>query len=249
MIRTDQIRINYKLTFKAPFLFGIGLRKGLIHRTASRDAKGYLYVPGSTIKGVLRERCEHLARLFNLKIRAPHGERSALAEFNPNASLVDRIFGSRFRPGRLYFDDASMSQEDQALFDGEQEPKRYLDKQIQQRTQVSISRLTHTARPEFLYTSEFGLHYLHFEGQIYGWLQDFSLPDDSRGTYASLLLLAGLCSLDRLGGNKSTGAGQFTWEILKLQINGEMQQRDTWLEKLVDLEYYEIAQGLEQGES
>lgn len=103
MIRTDQIRISYRLTFKAPFLFGTGLRKGLIHRTVSLDAKGYLYVPGSTLKGVLRERCEHLAQLFNLKAREPHGGRSALAEFNPNANLVDRIFGSRFRPGRLYF--------------------------------------------------------------------------------------------------------------------------------------------------
>lgn len=136
-----------------------------------------------------------------------------------------------------------MSQEDQALFDGEQEPKKYLDKQTQQRTQASISRLTHATRPEFLYTSEFGLRQLRFEGQIFGWLQDFSLPDDSGGTYALLLLLAGLCSLDRLGGNKSIGAGQFSCEILMLQINKETQQLDTWLEKLVDLEYYEIAQG------
>jgi CRISPR/Cas system CSM-associated protein Csm3 (group 7 of RAMP superfamily) len=226
------------LTFEAPFHFGTGLRNGLIHRTVSRDAEGYLYVPGSSIKGALRERCEHLARLFNLQVHDPHDERSALIEFNPDPGIVDRIFGSRFRPGRLYFDDAHLVQEDKKYFDGIQEEKRYLDHQVQQRTQVSISRLTGAAQPGLLYTGEFGLRYLRFEGRIYGLLQGFEFPGTQHGTYSLLLLLAGLCSLERLGGSRSSGAGRLTCELTSLWVNGKEQDPRAWLEELEALEWY-----------
>ena len=54
MIRTDRIQIGYELEFSAPFHCGTGIRSGLIDRSATRDGGGYLYVPASTIKGVVR---------------------------------------------------------------------------------------------------------------------------------------------------------------------------------------------------
>src|SRR5579875_3512909 len=60
----DRIQITYELTFDTLFHCGTGIREGLIDRTVVRDSKGYLYVPGSTFKGILRERCEQLARLY-----------------------------------------------------------------------------------------------------------------------------------------------------------------------------------------
>jgi CRISPR/Cas system CSM-associated protein Csm3 (group 7 of RAMP superfamily) len=243
MMRTDQIQIGYRLTFKTPFHFGTGLRNGLIHRTVSRDSNGYLYVPGSTLKGALRERCEHLAQLFNLRIHEPHREQSALAEFSFTADIVDRIFGSRFRPGGLYFDDVHMVEEDQKLFDGvEKGDRRYLNRQVQQITQVSIARLTRSAKQGSLFTSEFGLRQLRFEGQIYGQLHDFDFPGNQNGTYGLLLLLVGLCSFDRLGGNKSSGAGQLSCELLSLKVNGEIQQPVDWFAELEGLEFYKDEQ-------
>src|SRR6266566_678685 len=62
--RTDRVQIDYTLAFETPFHFGTGTRIGLIDRTVVRDAEEYLYVPGSTIKGVVREHCEQLARFY-----------------------------------------------------------------------------------------------------------------------------------------------------------------------------------------
>ena len=56
MAKTDRIQLSYDVTFTAPFHHGTGLRLGLIDRTVVRDHDGYLYVPGSTIKGCVRER-------------------------------------------------------------------------------------------------------------------------------------------------------------------------------------------------
>ncbi len=61
MTRTDRLEVSYDLTFETPFHFGTGLRVGLVDRTVVRDHDGYLYVPGSTIKGVVREQCDWLA--------------------------------------------------------------------------------------------------------------------------------------------------------------------------------------------
>ncbi len=64
MTRTDRIQISYALEFSAPFHCGTGVRRGLIDRSVTRDGGRYLYVPGSTIKGVVRELCEQLARFY-----------------------------------------------------------------------------------------------------------------------------------------------------------------------------------------
>src|SRR5437588_7887342 len=62
--RVDRIQLLYDLTFQTPFHCGTGLRSGLVDRTIVRDAEGYLYVPGSTIKGALRMHCEGLSRFY-----------------------------------------------------------------------------------------------------------------------------------------------------------------------------------------
>ena len=81
-MQTDRLWIDYDLTFATPFHFGTGIREGLIDRTVIRDDGGYLYVPGSTLKGVLRERCEHIAdRPANFRAicdPARHGRRCPL---------------------------------------------------------------------------------------------------------------------------------------------------------------------------
>lgn len=239
MIRVDLIQINYELLFETPFHFGTGLREGLVHRTVNRDTNGYLYVPGSTLKGVLRERCEQLAALFHLKALEPHTDQSALAEFNPDADIIYRIFGSRFQPGTLYFDDAYMTSKSRELFDGSSPgDKKYLDRQVQSRTQVSLSRLTRTAKQGALYTSESGLRQLRFEGKVYGLLRGYEFVGDQVGTYGLLLLLMGLSSLDRLGGNKSSGMGLVSCQIHKLTVNDETQNMGDWLADIVGLELY-----------
>lgn len=248
MLTTNSISIDYQIQFKAPFHFGTGLRNGLINRSIARNAEQYLYVPGSTLKGVLRDRCEQLARLFNLEAHEPHEE--TLSEAHPILDIVTRIFGSRFYPGQLYFDDAQLMGTQQAWFEPNPQGQQIDDLrrgefrawQTENRTQVSLSRLLGTAKQGHLYSSEYGVRTLCFTGRIIGRLTGFAFSDEAQGNYALLLLVAAIQSLDddAVGGNKSTGSGRMSLEITKLQVAGMPMDIPKLLEQLDNLEYYQL---------
>lgn len=237
-MKTERIVIDYRLTFETAFHCGTGLRGGLIHRLAARDADDYLYIPGSTLKGALRERCEQLAGQFGLPTASPHIE--VWREAHPDRDIVTQTFGSRFYPGRLAFDDALMVKESRALFEHNVEALRSRFKawQTEKRTQVSISRLTGAANSGMLYTSEYGVRALSFEGKIMGALTGVPLEETPAGTFSLLLLVTGLLSLDRIGGNKSTGAGKFACKIQSLLIDGQPISAETLLEVLPWFQLY-----------
>lgn len=238
----DRLKIDYDLTFATPFHCGTGIREGLIDRTVVRDNGGYLYVPGSTIKGILRERCEQLARLYELQdIASPHDTRAALRELGKKpTSMVTRIFGSHRFPGRLFFDDARQDERDLWQYDSpEAEGKGYKSLQVSVSTQVRLDRPTRTAVPGALYTSEFGASDILFKGTILGWLECTPIASDPAPTYSLLLLLAGLRMLERLGGNKSTGKGNCICTIGDVKINDVNTDWQAWLHMLDALAQYE----------
>ncbi len=245
MERTESISIAYSIRFLTPFHFGTGLRVGLIQRSVARNAKDFLYVPGATLKGVLRERCEQIARLFGLEARDPHAQtlEKTLSEAHPNPDIITRIFGSRFQPGQLFFDDAQLEHTQQAWFEPDahhtntRRRDEFLAWQTEKRTQVAMSRLFGTAEPGRLYSSEYGMRSLCFVGRISGLLKGFALQPDQPGTYSLLLLSMALQSLDSdfIGGNKSTGAGHIRLEITDLQVDGKPMDSGDLLK---DLEYH-----------
>lgn len=250
MTKTEHVRIKYRLTFLSAFHFGTGLRAGTIHRVVARGADNFLYVPGSTMKGILRERCEQLAHLFNLNAHEPHTEKSALRQANAKVNIIPRIFGSQFYPAQLYFDDLALSEEGRALFEpaaggqiSKMKRKEFQAWQTENRTQVTLSRLTNTARRQHLFTSEYGIRALSFDGQIVGALTGFPLLSGDVGTFSLLLLIAGLSSLDNdhIGGNKSTGAGKIRCKIESFTIDSEEYEAAAILQQLEDLELYELA--------
>lgn len=246
MEKKESISITYSIRFQTPFHFGTGLRVGLIQRSVARDEKNSLYVPGSTLKGVLRERCEQIARLFGLEARAPHAQtlEQTLSEAYPTPDIITRIFGSRFQPGQLFFDDAQLQHDQQAWFepDTHHENKLRRDEfrawQTEKRTQVTISRLFGTAEPGRLYNSEYGMRSLCFVGCISGLLKGIALPyidqPDQPGTYSLLFLFIALQSLDSdfIGGNKSTGAGHICLEITDFQVSGKPMDGEKLLKEL-----------------
>ena len=240
----DFINIDYRIQFETPFHLGTGLRRGLLDRSVCRDANDYLYIPGSTLKGVLREKCEQIARIFDLPVVSPHNELEAINRFRDDIDIVDRIFGSRYKPGELYFDNATLITEDQKLFDSdsEQTPRRYIHLQTETRTQTSISRTLGTVREQALFQSEFGIRTLCFEGEVYGHLEDFHIYE-AQWSYSLLLLVAGICVNDRIGANKSTGMGRYSCQILELKVNDAPIETENLLASLPDLEYYQVAQG------
>ena len=235
-MRTDRVQITYDLKFLAPFHFGTGIRNGLIDRTVVRDGDGYLYVPGSTIKGVLRERCEQLARLYTRekqRITSPHDEKVALADLGRQPpTLITRVFGSHTVPGRLYFDDASQDEREKQQYDHPNPhiQSKYREMQVDLYTQARLDRLTRTAVPGALYTSEFGVNESVFKGSVQGWLTCTAIDTSELApTYSLLLLLAGMRMLDRLGGNKSTGKGQCTCNITSVMLNAQSVSLEAWL--------------------
>lgn len=237
MDRRQRIDLAYRLTFHAPFHCGTGREVGLLDRTVQRDSGGYLRVPGSTIKGTLREACERTLALIAARVSPPQGDAApvlradsphdglaALRDLHPRRTVLARIFGSRACPGALYFDDAALSEEWRRWLESDavrDDPDRHRFWQVEERTQASITRLTGTARAGHLFNSEYGRPYLGFDGRIYGALEDGTWPDVAGGESVALaLLLASLRRVDRIGGGRSTGFGRCTCTVTALSIDG-----------------------------
>lgn len=250
----DRVRIDYTLTFTTPFHFGTGLREGLIDRSVRRNADGYLYMPGSTLKGLIREHCERLARLIepnNERIASPHDAENALQDLydEENTTIISEIFGSQCRPALLFFDDAQQSKEDLKLYDGQNKSKekgKYRNAQTDTYTQVRLDRITRTSVGGALYTSEFGLRNLSFHGSISGWLPHTPIEGLNGISHALLLLLAGILMVDRIGGNKSTGKGACTLEITQINVNEETYSKEKWATWLDHLEKLKVSKGEQQ---
>ena len=264
--KVDRIQIDYDLKFETPFHCGTGIREGLVDRAIVRDSEGYLYVPGSTFKGVLRERCEQLARLYEQDeklrqlVQSPHNAKAALQGLGQTVTMVTRIFGSQMVPGRLFFDDARQEEDDKLQYDNPEERRsgkgKYKSLQVDLYTQVRLDRPTRTAVQGALYTSEFGVRDITFKGSILGWLECVAVdptihacfenkdrPHDAP-TYSLLLLLAGVCMIERLGGNKSTGKGKCMCEVTMVKVNTQEYGDDiwrSWLEQLEALSYYYLS--------
>ncbi len=264
MTRIDRLELSYNLIFTTPFHAGTGLRVGLIDRTITRDHAGYLYVPGSTIKGILRQHCEELSRLYETLdpemqqlIASPHDTESALWSRGHFPTMVARIFGSHTIPGRLFFDDVRQDEKERQQYDDPEQneqgkrDKEYKALQTELTTQVRLDRPTRTAVRGALYTSEFGNRDIQLRGTITGWLECLGIEDiaEPAPTYSLLLLLAGLRLIEHVGANKSTGKGWCSCEILSVKcgdVSYTSQQWQSWLNHLDALSYYSYAVAQEE---
>ena len=264
MKRVDRVEVSYNLIFTTPFHFGTGLRVGLIDRTVVRDSSGHLYVPGSTIKGVLREECERLSRLYEVLdeemyefIASPHDTETAMRARQSAPTMITRIFGSQNSPGRLFFDNAQQTREEIAQYESREGNRlikgKYNAAQTDLSTQVRLDRHTRTAVRGALYTSEFGIKNLIFEGTITGWLKCTPIDGIEKGpTYSLLLLLAGMHLFTQIGGNKSTGKGQCRCEITALTCGKETYAKEVWqnwFDHLDALSYYSSHADSEGGQA
>jgi len=251
------VQLEYELSFEAPFHCGTGIREGLIDRTVIRDAQGLLYVPGSTLKGVLREQCEWVCEFYAVdgekkrRVASPHDAGSVLTEFGGTPSLVTHVFGSQLAPCGLLFSDARLTHRAR---------RDYRDGQTATLTQVRLDRVYRTAMDEALFTSQFGIPDLTFTGTIIGQLATAPLAelaceeiDDNEETFtltpspALLLLLAGLHLIERVGGNRSSGKGACRCEIKRLELDRRVCSVETWRLWLEQVEILSRYHTLEKG--
>lgn len=222
MIERNLIALSYTVVFESAFHCGSGLSNGLIDRSVVRNRQQYLYIPGSTIKGVVRESCEQIALLYGLQVRDPHNEYLGVRALQEKPDIVERLFGSRCYESSLFFDNAVLDGSSRQLITDASDPERYLHLQCNPRTQTRISRRTRVVQEKALFTSEFGLPLLRFTGAIHG-VAD-GIPNDLSelpGPFPLFLLVPGVYAVTRIGAGRTTGMGCCRFEITTMTVGGQ----------------------------
>ena len=219
-MKPQRLDLKYRIAWKGRWHVGSGYQSAAADRLQRRrdGEDGAPFVPGSQMKGVLRHQCERLALALGLEAVDPHagaedGDRSLITHFVPLAKselLVDRLFGSR-RQGECLFVTNAVP----APSEGEDATA------VQART--AIDRVTGTAMEQHLFTTELAEGDIGLTGQIRARHPAGVLTQDDAGfPYEYALLVAGLLSLDALGGDKSAGLGRCEVAIVpdSLRWNG-----------------------------
>lgn len=121
------VHANLTLTFTGTHHLGTGRAEGLLNRTVRRDARGRAYVPGTALKGALREAAERLAGVLDAQLDSTdasvrfgmrhymgdavagarcHAPRPEGMCRGAAACIICRVFGNVFTGHRLIVDDA-----------------------------------------------------------------------------------------------------------------------------------------------
>jgi CRISPR-associated protein Csm3 len=200
------IQIDVTLTFQTPLNIGSGAQRGtLADRAMIKDHHGWPYIPASALKGCLRHAVEQVAAGLGVFVCVTHQD---MCPHNGKYCAVCQIFGSPWRPGKLYFARFELSgpptlmDEKERLRQSEQYPL------TTHRYGVALSRRRGVAEDNLLYTTELlepGTP-LAFKGTLEGELTPAEVA----------LVLAGLKTLPALGRGKSGGLGwlqKVAWEL------------------------------------
>jgi CRISPR/Cas system CSM-associated protein Csm3 (group 7 of RAMP superfamily) len=205
----QRLDIAFTITWEAGWHVGSGQGTVAVDRLVRRRACGprgkrVPFVPGSQIKGVLRHNCERIAALLGAEVVSPHvvdgPADDLLQNFRPLSQsnlLIDRLFGSRYQGDCLFVEDAI--------------PATPVEQPLQIHSRTSIDRVSGTARENTLFVSEVApARGPNLTSRVQarhpvGALTQF---DDDTFPYEYSLLLAGLLTLEMLGGDKSAGLGK-----------------------------------------
>jgi CRISPR/Cas system CSM-associated protein Csm3 (group 7 of RAMP superfamily) len=189
---------------ESPLHVGTGYARGLVDRAVMRDLDGNVYLPGSSLKGRLRDACERLARQYCVSVCGAPRPSDMCRAWHP--CLVCRIFGSPGRESGLIIDDGRLTGEWAEMME------RGFG-QLQRRTQVQLSRRRGVAAEGRLFTSEFAAEGLSFETRITGRLDLTLVLNEAGRYYEIILLLGGLKLIGALGGGNSRGMGRCKVEL------------------------------------
>jgi hypothetical protein len=192
-----RIHLDLEIRFISRWHAGSGERSFTIDRLVRRDAQNRPFIPASTLKGIVRQSCEKLSRSLGFPEPSdPHQadltQSHAFIPFDQMASPIDQLFGTKFEPGGLFFRDAHLKDnEDCSTFSS---------------NRVARYRVLNTARDKHLFSTEYGLP-ATFQTRVDGWHSRLAHIDKNDPPYAYCLLIAGILAVERIGGDKSIGAG------------------------------------------
>lgn len=233
------LHLGLTISFASKWHCGSGEGSLITNRLISRDSRNCPFIPGSTLKGVIREQCEKLSRTLGFPSPPDIHSKSLTdpGKFIPLKSVpspVDEIFGNNFEEGGLFFRDARLAPEAAQILRGH-------DSWAQTRTQRH--RFLGTVKEGHLFSTEYALeawepdNALKFTTIIDGYHRHLKTYENYL-PYAYYLLVLGIMSVERLGGDKSTGAGEVKIEIaFPFKYNGGDLRVENLL-KLMDLDYH-----------
>ena len=195
------IKIDLKIHLDVPWHAGSGWGGAVTDRIVLRDEQNRPFLPGSTLKGVVREACEKLSRTLSLPEPAdPHAGMLPM-----NLSPVDRLFGTPRQGDCLFFRDAVAK--DNSLLP------------MIQLSRTKMQRGLGTVLEHHLFTTEASPP-CQLETAIVGWHETLFCPDNSYPPFEYALLWAALRSVERVGSCKSVGWGHCRLELLAFEYGG-----------------------------
>jgi len=226
-----KIDIQAKIIMLSPLHIGTGTGLvGVVDLRTIRGKDGFIYIPGSSIKGRAKMHYEDLV------------SRLGLTKCDPtNLCPTCRVFGTPKIEGSLVFSDAKIKSEIRDAIKKLSE-EQYIQNlsplfETEKRTQVTLSRLCRTARRGYLFTAEFGRKGLEFEFFITGYIlpSKYLKHSEKEIPLEIALLIASLRLLDRIGGVKSRGAGRCLIALDKIKINGSEISIDETIASLEEI--------------
>jgi CRISPR/Cas system CSM-associated protein Csm3 (group 7 of RAMP superfamily) len=205
----NRFDIQYQLYLESPRIFcGAGAGRAGIDRTFVRDARNRMVIPGSHIKGVVRQCCEDLLATLG----APSPDTHDHEALEKDTGLIARTFG---RPGP----------EDITCVFADVIPDEEKSQPVDVRKRIRINR--RLGRPEHgaLFDSEYAAV---VPGDIlHGSVTLWTTADEKTIPVELSLLCAGLRLVDCLGGDKSSGAGAVDIRVTTIQgIRGRLELRE-----------------------
>jgi CRISPR/Cas system CSM-associated protein Csm3 (group 7 of RAMP superfamily) len=232
-----RLHLELEIPFITRWHTGSGEGSFTTDRLVRRNARNQPFIPGSTLKGVIRQSCEKLNRTLGFPPPwDPHrldlsGREGGLPPIQMECP-VDQIFGTRVGCGELYFRDAVPKPFETDLC------KTYA------RNQVARYRVLRTSRDQHLFNTEC-VPPLTLYTQIDAWHPLLPCFDAGDLPYAYCMLIGGILAVDRLGAQKSSGAGWLdgSIHITAVEYNGNPYRIDEALDFLQP-EFYRDSKGL-----
>jgi len=201
-----QVRLDIKSGFSIRSGYGIA---GLLDGTIMKDKNGLPYIPGTTLKGILKQACAELALVNGQEcyddvvseIREVKRQEKD-PNLRENLSYITRIFGSPFCPPCFEINSAFLSPADK----DEIELLKLATCWAESRNKIHPE--TGTAEEDHLFTNEIASGSNAFQmiaNRSFGFSvspKEASIPDE-----LTSLLICGMRFVDRIGAGKSRGKG------------------------------------------
>lgn len=220
-----RVRLVLHICFRSRWHAGSGEGNLMTDRLIRRDGLNRPFIPGSTLKGIVRQSCEKLCHARGFRnLPSPH-HTNAIQSHSP----VDCLFGTTYEPGQLFFRDARLRDNQDCL------PLVW--------NRVARHRILGTAKNKQLFSTEYNIP-CTLTTTIDGWHENLLTLDTNSPPYEYCLLIAGILAVDRIGAEKSTGAGWLTEITLDDALyNGAKIDLDTvfdWFTAVTPLDYREM---------